>query len=284
MTTARAASLADAEAVTALRRSVEQQLLGAPETGESEVREQLGRAAATRLVEDGGVPRGFASVWGKGEADLVVDPSAAGRPETARQLLAWLRTAEAQEVEVLGSDEQLVAVVEGAGWQRSVSAFELLRDASALEPPRWPAGTTLTGLHVERHGPAVHALVYDAAGWAEVVGHHHRPYAQWLQMLAYDGYDPDQQVVAWQDGTPVGVATGQVFSDGTGWIQQLAVARVARGQGLGRALLLTGLQNRLDAGATQLGLSVQADNAAALGLYTGVGLAVDREWVRYLAP
>jgi GNAT superfamily N-acetyltransferase len=46
---------------------------------------------------------------------------------------------------------------------------------------------------------------------------------------------------------PVGVATGQVFSDGTCWIQQLAVARAARGQGLARALLLAGPQKQLAA-------------------------------------
>jgi ribosomal protein S18 acetylase RimI-like enzyme len=58
----------------------------------------------------------------------------------------------------------------------------------------------------------------------------------------------------------------------------LAVARSERGQGLGRALLLESFRRRIAAGAAQLGLSVVATNRAALRLYLGIGLTVEREW------
>jgi hypothetical protein len=35
------------------------------------------------------------------------------------------------------------------------------------------------------------------------------------------------------------------------------------------------------AGATKLGLSVQAGNRGALDLYLGAGLTIDREWLIY---
>ena len=80
----------------------------------------------------------------------------------------------------------------------------------------------------------------------------------------------------------VGVALGHTFSDGAGWVAQLAVAEDHRGRGLGRALLLEALRRRVAAGATALGLSVSALNPDALRLYLDVGLVVDREWRTYL--
>jgi ribosomal protein S18 acetylase RimI-like enzyme len=74
---------------------------------------------------------------------------------------------------------------------------------------------------------------------------------------------------------------GRIFSDGAGWVSQLAVARSERGRGLGRALLLESFRRRLAVGATLLGLSVQAVNRSAIGLYLDVGLTVDREWQRF---
>lgn len=61
-------------------------------------------------------------------------------------------------------------------------------------------------------------------------------------------------------------------------------AKEERGRGLGRAMLLEALRRRVAGGATSLGLSVQATNRGALGLYLDVGLRVDREFRTYRAP
>jgi ribosomal protein S18 acetylase RimI-like enzyme len=72
-----------------------------------------------------------------------------------------------------------------------------------------------------------------------------------------------------------------VFQDGRGWVEQLAVARSARGLGLGRALLLHSLAELCSQGATSLATGVQAENENAIGLYRDVGFEVDREWRVY---
>jgi ribosomal protein S18 acetylase RimI-like enzyme len=91
-------------------------------------------------------------------------------------------------------------------------------------------------------------------------------------------------VLAWRGERLVGVAIGRMFSDGTGWVAQLAVAKDERGQGLGRALLLEALRRRRAAGATSVGLGVQHENRGALTLYLDVGLTIDREWMQYTLP
>jgi ribosomal protein S18 acetylase RimI-like enzyme len=60
----------------------------------------------------------------------------------------------------------------------------------------------------------------------------------------------------------------------------LAVARSERHRGLGRALLLHAFAD-LQTGGRDLTLGVEAENAAALGLYRSVGLEVEREWRIY---
>jgi ribosomal protein S18 acetylase RimI-like enzyme len=54
-----------------------------------------------------------------------------------------------------------------------------------------------------------------------------------------------------------------------------------RGRGLGRALLLELLRRHVAAGATSLGLEVQAANERALRMYVDVGLRIGREWRTY---
>jgi ribosomal protein S18 acetylase RimI-like enzyme len=49
-------------------------------------------------------------------------------------------------------------------------------------------------------------------------------------------------------------------------------------------MLLEALRRRVAAGATSLGLSVQAANRAALQMYLAAGLKIDREFRTYKAP
>ena len=69
-----------------------------------------------------------------------------------------------------------------------------------------------------------------------------------------------------------GIVLGERWEDGTGYIDSLAVAARARGQGLGRAMLLHGLNALKDAGLVRAELSVQGENASASALYESVGM------------
>jgi ribosomal-protein-alanine N-acetyltransferase len=75
---------------------------------------------------------------------------------------------------------------------------------------------------------------------------------------------------------------GRVLAAGRGYVSTLAVAAAERGRGLGRALLLHCFAELQRAGARGLTLGVEAENAAALGLYRSVGLEVEREWRTYV--
>jgi ribosomal-protein-alanine N-acetyltransferase len=69
-----------------------------------------------------------------------------------------------------------------------------------------------------------------------------------------------------QDGFVLARAAG-----GEAEILTLAVAKAARGQGLGRSLLKTAAHHAASMGAQSLFLEVGADNPAALALYAGLG-------------
>ena len=85
-------------------------------------------------------------------------------------------------------------------------------------------------------------------------------------------------------GAPWAGSPAAYLSDGRGWVEQLAVARCARGLGLGRALLLHSLAELHERGAISLALGVQGENENAIGLYRDVGFEVEREWRVYSRP
>ena len=283
----RAASPDDLPALTELYRAWDVAQFGVTEHDADEVAETFapGGALADQsllLLDD---DRLVAAAWyWSTETTLLVDPSADPLPYYA-ELLPWL-AARGVELDALATDAALQGELRERGWTHFRSSFELIRpvdDGWTLTEPTWPDGVTVTDLRGAELAE-LHRLIYVDAGWAEIPGHPDRDFDSWRDIFVTDKEIPAQQVIAWRDGRPVGLAMGRIFSDGAGWVAQLAVAKAERGQGLGRALLLEALRRRVDAGATLLGLSVQAENRGAIGLYLGVGLTVDREWQRFAPP
>ena len=154
-----------------------------------------------------------------------------------------------------------------------------MRDTSELPSPSWPEG--ITARAADDDAEAIYRVIYDEARWADVPGHPLRPFDEWRSIFLNDDADLGQQVVAEQDGRIVGAALSRTFSDGVGWVSQLAVARDQQGRGLGRALLLEALGRQVSSGATRLGLGVSAANSDALRLYRSIGLEIDREWMAH---
>jgi ribosomal protein S18 acetylase RimI-like enzyme len=282
----RPATPSDVAGVVALQRRWETHWFGAPEHDEDDVRADLGRAEPlaerSRLLLDGGRVVAAAWWWRPDDPTVLVEPG----PEVddvaaSRELVAWLGRSGAVQVEALWRDATLLATLAEQGWVHVRSQFELVRPADDLPAPAWPDGVTVSSLGDD---PAeVHRLVYEEAGWADVPGHTVRDLDEWLDLFV-TGEDPDQQVLARQDGRPVGAALGKVFADGTGWVAQVAVRRDQQGRGLGSALLAEAFARRVAAGATQVGLGVSAANVHALRLYQRLGLAVDREWMVHRGP
>jgi ribosomal protein S18 acetylase RimI-like enzyme len=222
---------------------------------------------------------GYAAVGEGGEAILLAEP---GDPVPALEaLVAWLGERGRHEVDAYADDAQRIAWLEAHGFTHRRSFFDLQRGIDQpLAPAVWPSAVAIARYRPGEDDDAVHALVYVDAAWGEVPGHTEQSLEAWRSTITpdYRGW------VARRDGRPVGWVAGRVFSDGRGWIQQVAVARSARGLGLGRALLLHSLAELGSLGATSFALGVQAANENAIGLYRDIGFEVAREWRVYARP
>ena len=282
----RPATPADVAVTAELAARADTAWFGAPEHDETEMGEyfdQVGdfETGSRMFFEDDRLVA--VAMRNDTDAWFVTDPDPDVTRRVADDLIAWYSRFDKPKMEVLDRDSALRSALEARGWGHHRSSFELMREVGhdwTLATPEYPAGVTVREFSVD-DAAAMYRLIYVDAGWADVPGHPHRDFEGWRSLFITDSTVPEQQVLAWRDDRLVGVSIGRIFSDGTGWIAQLAVARDERGNGLGRALLLDGLRRRRSGGATTLGLSVQADNRHALNLYLDTGLAIDREWMEY---
>jgi ribosomal protein S18 acetylase RimI-like enzyme len=229
------------------------------------------------VFERDGRVTGYAAVGEGGTTMLLIDPGDEPGP-ALEALTAWLAEGGHHEVDTYATDAPRIAWLEANGFAHRRSAFDLQRAVDPpLAPAVWPTDVAVAPYRRGEDDAAVHALVYVDAAWGEVPGHAERSLEAWQAMLTpdYRGW------VARREGRPVGWVVGRVFSDGRGWIQQLAVARSARRHGLGRALLLHALAELRSQGATSFALGVQGENDTAIGLYRDIGFEVTREWRVY---
>ncbi len=80
----------------------------------------------------------------------------------------------------------------------------------------------------------------------------------------------------------VGVSVGHDYeSQGEGWIEQIAVRREHRGNGLGGALLAESFRRFHEAGRSSAGVSTDS-RTGALGLYEHAGMEVVRSYTRWV--
>ncbi len=273
----RPATPADRSALIALAIAEDAAWSGAAAVSEEEAGEYLDSYGTGAIFERDGRVAGYAAAGEGGGTMVLLDPG--GDPGPALEaLVAWLGERGHRQVDTYAGDAQRIAWLEAHGFTHLRSSFDLERGLEPPLPPAvWPDGIAVARYARAVDDEAVHALVYVDAAWGEVPGHSERSLDGWRSMISpeYRGW------IARRDGRPVGWVAGRVFGDGRGWIQQLAVARPARGLGLGRALLLHSLADLHGDGATSYALGVEAANEHALGLYRDVGFAVTREFRVY---
>ncbi len=276
----RRATPADRPALVALAQAEDAAWSGAPAVSPEEAGEHIDSCEPGVIFERDGRVAGYAAAGEGGQTILLVDP--ADDPGLALEaLVAWLGEQGHHEVDTYGRDTRRITWLEANGFTHRRSFFDLHRGTDTpLAPAVWPSGIEIAPYHPGEDDQAVHALIYVDAAWAEVPGHTHRSLETWRSTLAPDHHG----WVARRNGHPVGWVAGRVFSDGRGWVDQLAVARSARGHGLGRALLLHALTEFHKRGATSLALGVQGENENAIGLYRDVGFEIEREWRVYSRP
>jgi ribosomal protein S18 acetylase RimI-like enzyme len=273
----RRATPADRPALIALGQAEDAAWSGAPAVSVEEAGEFIDSCELGVIFERDGRVAGYAAAGEGGRSILLVDPGDGPEPALGA-LVAWLGERGHHEVDSYGRDARRIAWLEANGFTHRRSFFDLQR---AIDPPlapvAWPSGVTIARYRPGEDAEAVHALIYVDAAWADVPGNTTRSLETWRSKLTPD----DRGWVARRDGRPVGWVAGRVFSDGRGCVEQLAVARSARGLGLGRALLLHSLAELRERGATSFALGVQGENESAVGLYRKAGFEVGREWRVY---
>lgn len=280
--TARPLTTADAEAVTALARADEGEVLTEPMT---ELVDVLGdwRRPSIDLARDSvslwGGERlvAYALVAGRGSVEAVVAADHRGRG-LGTALVAWLRavstarglTTMGQTI-ARGSPAEAFLLAAGARATYDSWVLELLPDRAVPTHPL-PAGHVLD-LARDDELPAVHRVVDDAFSvWPE---REPVPYADWhAEFIEGEDAAPWQRrVVRDGAGEVVGVAMVTASEDNMVWVNQLAVRSERRGEGLGRALLADSFVTGRRRGLSRAGLSTDS-RTGALPLYEGVGMVV----------
>lgn len=130
-----------------------------------------------------------------------------------------------------------------------------------------PAGT-----HDLAAVTALDARAYGGAGYGPYV-------VRQLHDLA-----PEALLVAETDAGIAGYCAAAVGTDGRGWILSLAVDPDARGQGLGRALMVAALEALRGLGAHPIELTVAPTNTSACALYRSLGFVDERLEADYYGP
>jgi ribosomal protein S18 acetylase RimI-like enzyme len=224
--------------------------------------------------------RGYAILLGD-DAVVLVHPEAEGEG-TGTVLRRW---AEARASErgtavlrqfAYGSNDGARRLLRDAGYAPAQHYFRLRADLSDVPAP---TDAPLRGF-VPGDEAAVHRLIEDAFG--EIEGHTPQTLEQWRgKGIEKAGHDPALWLVAEDGEGVVGAALGERWEGGTGYVAELAVARRARGRGLGRALLLGLFDAFRRGGLEHAELSVHGRNRGALALYESVGMRTTWEAERW---
>lgn len=226
------------------------------------------------IVEETGAALGYAVLDDRGSALVTVPPATEGRGvgtllREAAEARALERGQAIVRQYVPASNAAARAHLLEAGYWPAFSYFRM-RMALADAPPA-PELTVRPFARGIDDVP-VHTLIEEAM--AGVPGTLAQSLESWqAARIDKQGWDPGLWLLHEDAGGLAGVVLCERWEDGAGYIDYLAVAARARGQGLGRALLLAGMAALRDAGLETVELSVQGENASATRLYESVGMA-----------
>lgn len=257
----------------------------------------LDKARDLRLWEDtDGRLIGFGQMWIPQSGEVIdgfvgfrVHPTARGG-DLERQIVAWAQrrlreVGQERSVQVkLRSGSRAdktdrIAILESCGFAADRYFFTMARLLTEPIPePQFPAGFTLRQVQGEQ----------DAEAWVQMYNqtfidhwnHHNATVEKFKHGLTQPNYRPELDLIAIApDGTFAAFCDCGIFPEenqrsgrNEGWIFSLGTRRGFRKQGVGRAMLLVGMQRLKTAGVETARLSVDADNPnGAGGLYESVG-------------
>ena len=244
------------------------------------------------VATDGGRLVGFAHAAtgadGHAEIGLAVQPDARGDDVERGLLDATVDAARAQGASSaiwwrIGADETSDAVATSAGFRPSRDLHRMEVRLPLDQEPRWP-----DGVDVRTFVPGRDDDAWLAVNNAAFAGHPEQggwTRATLERRTREPWFDPKGFVVAFDDRGLAGFCWTKVHDDGAGEIYVIGVDPSRQGRGLGRPLVVAGLQSLADRGVTTGMLYVDAANVAAVALYRSLGfntVRVDRAYERDL--
>ncbi|GAB7002787.1 mycothiol synthase [Nocardioides sp. AN3] len=229
-------------------------------------------------------PDGFALLIGD-EVSVVVRPGARGRGIGSRLLTSLLEEEHAGQALVAwshGGSPAAESLAASHGFRPARELWVMRRPAGDLPPmPTPPDGVELRGF---RPGDEEEVLRVNAAAFA------HHPEQGDLSLdglrerMAEPWFEADGLIEAWSGSTLLGFHWTKRHSSELGEVYVVGIDPSTQGRGLGRLLTLAGLHHLAD--VAQVHLYVEADNVAAVRLYSGLGFthAASDTHVQYARP
>ena len=161
--------------------------------------------------------------------------------------------------------------LERRGFRFDRYSWEMLLPADrTVAAAEWPEGFSVRTFVLGQDEPLYHHVLN--AGFADHFAHTEVSLEQILHWINTPSFNPDGVFFAFAGAEPAGICVSIIHSsaESEGWIEDLAVMPAYRRNGVGRALLLTGV-NWLRQQVSNVKLGVEGKNAKALPLYTSVG-------------
>ena len=233
-----------------------------------------GDAVAGFAVASGGTSDAdFSGGWSDGlEVDLVVAPSARGTGLGAaladavldrfgdRPLSAWSH----------GNHPAAAALAASRGFARVRDLWQMRRPLDASLPD--PAESVGLVVRTFQPGDEDAVLRVNAAAFAHHPEQGEMTRADLEERMAEPWFDPAGFFLAERDGELLGFHWTKVHdAPRAGEVYVVGISPAAQGMGLGKLLTLTGLIHLREVGLPSVFLYVEADNAAAVRLYEGLG-------------
>jgi undecaprenyl diphosphate synthase len=291
--TARPPRQDDLPAMLALIAAYEQRVLGEPLVDLEDLEADWQRPSFdpeenALLVHEGDRLVACAEVHKARRASGCVHPHDWGRG-VGSALVDWcIRTAAAQGGETIGQtvpdgDVAAVALFRSRGWEPLWTSWVLELPPGNVVPERpLPTGYRLRALRPGQDEPAAYRVIEDA--FSEWPDREPTSYEDWTATVVQrPGFAPWQLLLAEDPQDRVVGACHLVLSAGSGWVNQVAVARDHRGQGLAQALLAAAFGSAAERGATRSELSTDS-RTGALALYERLGMQVRWAFTQWAGP
>jgi len=212
---------------------------------------------------------------------LVVDPPARCQG-VGLQLVRALAEHAPSPLQVLAPTDSAAAqaLAARAGLTAGRTLLIMTRDLEQpLPEPAVPAGVTIRTFRSGQDEAAW--LAVNAAAFANHPEQGAMTAADLAARLAEPWFDPAGFFVADRDGAMVGFHWTKQHEDGLGEVYVLGVAPAGYRQGIGRALLITGLRYLQLRGNTTVRLYVAAASGPAVALYSSYGFTTTARDVMY---